>query len=80
MTQKVLKVGGSIAVTIPKKAAAELGWNPGDQIDVKIDPKQQRVIYYSPRHPLSKKDLRIAEIAYRFIQRYRKDLEALAHQ
>lgn len=80
MTQKVLKVGSSFALTIPKGLADELGWKPGDQVAVKGDPKQQRVVYYSPRRPLAKEDLRVAELAYRFIQRYRKDLEALAHK
>lgn len=80
MTQKVLKVGSSLAVTVPKKLAQELGWKPGDSIAVKGDPKQQRVTYFSPREPLSKEDMRIAELAYRFIQRYRKDFEALAHK
>ena len=80
MTQKVLKVGSSIAVTIPKKLAEELGWKPGDAVAVKGDTKQQRVIYYSPRKPLSKEDLRVAELGYHFIQLYRRDLEALAQK
>lgn len=80
MTQKVLKVGSSIALTVPKKLAEELGWRPGDQVAVKGDIKQRRVVYYSPRQPLSREDLRIAELAYRFIQRYRRDFEALARQ
>lgn len=80
MTQKVLKVGSSIALTVPKKLAEELGWRPGDQVAVKGDVKQRRIVYYSPRQPLSREDLRIAELAYRFIQRYRRDFEALAHK
>ncbi len=80
MTQKVLKVGSSIAVTIPKKLAEELDWKPGDSVAVKGDVKQRRVIYYSPRQPLSKEDLRVAELAYKFLQRYRRDFEALAHK
>lgn len=80
MTQKVLKVGSSIALTVPKKLADDLGWKPGDEVAVKGDVKQRRVVYYSPRTPLSKEDLRIAELAYKFMQRYRKDFEALAHK
>ncbi len=80
MAQKVLKVGSSIAVTIPKKLAEELNWKPGDNVAVKGDVKQRRVTYYSPREPLSTDDLRVAELAYKFLQRYRKDFEALAHR
>ncbi|MBI2122026.1 MAG: AbrB/MazE/SpoVT family DNA-binding domain-containing protein [Candidatus Sungbacteria bacterium] len=78
MTQKVLKVGSSMALTVPKKLAEELGWRAGDSVAVKGDPKQHRVIYYSPRKPLSGNDQRIAELGYRFIQNYRRDLESLA--
>ena len=80
MTQKVLKVGSSIALTVPKKLAEELGWRPGDSVSVKGDTRNRRVIYYSPRQPLSKEDMRVAELAYNFLQRYRKDFEALAHK
>ena len=80
MIQKVLRVGSSFAVTIPKKAAGELGWKPGDRVAVRVDARHQRVTYSSPRSPLSRQDLKIAEIAYRFIERYRKDLEALARK
>ena len=80
MTQKVLKVGSSIALTVPKKLAEELGWRPGDSVSVKGDTRNRRVIYYSPRQPLSKEDMRVAELAYNFLRRYRKDFEALAHK
>ena len=32
MTQKVLRVGSSAAVTIPKKSLEELGLKPGDEV------------------------------------------------
>lgn len=69
-----------MAVTIPKGLVEELGWKVGDNVSVKGDPARRRVIYYSPRHPLSKEDMRVAELAYSFLQRYRKDFEALAHK
>ena len=80
MAQKVLKVGSSLAVTIPKQLAEKLKWKPGDRVEVRADPSHQRVTYYSQQEPLSSKEMKIAEIAYRFIQRYRKDLEALAQK
>ncbi len=69
MTQKILKVGGSMTITIPKKSLKELGLRPGDKIKVeKVRPSTK----------LFKHQQRIAELTFGFINRYRKDLEALA--
>lgn len=78
MTQKVLKVGSSAAVTIPKRSLEELGLKPGDRVRVEVDRKRKSVIV-TPQ-PASQADARIARLTYDFIQRYRKDLEALARR
>lgn len=44
MTQKVLKVGSSAAVTIPKKSLKELGWKIGDRVFVYVDPVEKKII------------------------------------
>ena len=77
MTQKVLKVGSSAAVTIPKKSLEELGLRIGDEVVVDVRPQEKRVVI-EPLQGLSKSDRKIAELALNFINRYRKDLEALA--
>ena len=77
MTQKVLKVGSSAAVTIPKKSLEALGLKIGDQITVEVNARKRTVVI-SPSHELSKEDLKVAKIAYNFINQYRKDLESLA--
>ncbi|TSC90596.1 MAG: Uncharacterized protein G01um10142_343 [Parcubacteria group bacterium Gr01-1014_2] len=51
MTQKVLKVGDSAAVIIPKKSLKELGLRLGDEVSVQIDKKQRKVLI----EPLMKK-------------------------
>ena len=43
MTQKVLKVGSSAAVTIPKKSLEELGWKIGDKVSVQVDIKKRQI-------------------------------------
>lgn len=43
MTQKVLKVGSSAAVTIPKRSLGELGLKIGDQVTVEIEKKTKSV-------------------------------------
>ncbi|MBI4059705.1 AbrB/MazE/SpoVT family DNA-binding domain-containing protein [Candidatus Giovannonibacteria bacterium] len=77
MTQKVLRVGSSAAVTIPKKSLEELGLKPGDEVIVELDRKSRKVSI-RPSQTMTKRQERIAELTLSFINRYRKDLEALA--
>lgn len=79
MTQKVLKVGSSAAVTIPKKSLAELGLKPGDRVSVSVDRRRQTVSI-KPVGALSKADAKIVKLTLAFINRYRRDLEALARK
>jgi antitoxin component of MazEF toxin-antitoxin module len=74
MTQKILKVGSSAAVTIPKKSLAELGLKPGDRVSVEIDTKRKIVTI----EPAVKIDAELIAWTKRFIERYRPALEALA--
>ena len=77
MIQKVLKVGSSAAVTIPKRSLGELGLKPGDEVRVEID-RRRRAVIIAPLAKSSPADARVAKLTYQFIQRYRKDLEVLA--
>lgn len=79
MIQKVLKVGSSAAVTIPKRSLGELGLKPGDEVRVEVDRRRRAVIIVPLARP-SPADARIAKLTYQFTQRYRKDLEALAQK
>lgn len=76
MIQKVLKVGTSAAVTIPKRSLKELGLKIGDS--VMVDVKNSTVVVRAtPERSVHSK--KITELTLNFIERYRKDLEALAH-
>jgi antitoxin component of MazEF toxin-antitoxin module len=79
MTQKVLKVGSSAAVTIPKKSLKELGLKIGDEVSIDID-RKQKTVSIKPAEKLSRNDAKIAKLTLNFINRYRKDLEALARK
>ena len=74
MIQKILKVGSSAAVTIPKKSLAELGLKPGDRVSVEIDTKRKMVTI----KPIAKIDAELVAWTKQFIKRYRPALEALA--
>ena len=81
MLQKVLKVGSSAAITIPKKSLEELGMVIGDRVQVVVN-EQENVVTIRPQHAVVsgtfKRQEQIARMTLNFINRYRKDLEALA--
>ncbi|OHA32356.1 MAG: hypothetical protein A2928_04405 [Candidatus Taylorbacteria bacterium RIFCSPLOWO2_01_FULL_45_15b] len=75
MIQKVLKVGSSAAVTIPKKSLEELGLKVGDQVKVSVDSDKKRVTI----GPIvSEKKDEMYDWTKKFIKKYRKALEELA--
>lgn len=76
MTQKVLKVGSSAAVTIPKKSLEELGLKIGDQITVEIDKSRKAAII----KPAIRVDSELIDWTKKFIEKYRDALEKLAKQ
>jgi len=74
MTQKVLKVGSSAAVTIPKKSLHELGLKIGDWVVVEVD-KKKRTVLIKQSHKINQELINWTD---RFIEKYRPALEALA--
>jgi len=79
MERKLIKVGTSTAVTLPKKFLEDFGLKSGDKIIVEVDKKTKSFIV-KPSFELSKADLKIAQLALNFINRYREDFESLAHK
>ncbi len=77
MTQKVLKVGTSAAVTIPKESLKELGLKVGDSVRLEVDAKR-RVVRIEPVMPQVNREF--LEWTDAFIKQYRKALDALAKQ
>ena len=78
MTQKLLRVGSSAAVTIPKKSLKELGLKIGDEVQVSVHPKERKVTILPARRIDIDKE--ILEWTRRFIKRYRPALKALANK
>ena len=75
MTQKVLKVGTSAAVTIPKQSLVELGLKIGDSVNVVVN-RQRRQFVVEPL--VQQMDEETVKWARDFIKRYRPALEALS--
>jgi len=76
MIQKVLKVGSSAAVTIPKRSLEELGLKIGDRVMLSVNQEQKRIIV----EPSISVDAETIAWARRFVEKYRPALEALARQ
>jgi putative addiction module antidote len=74
MAQKILKVGSSLAVTIPKKSSGDLGFKAGDIVNVRVDDKNKRLIIErgTERHE------KTVEWIEGFIKKYNTALKALA--
>ena len=77
MIQKVMKVGSSAAVTIPKKALKELGLKIGDSISVAVNTTTKQVVMEPYASVI---DHETVAWAKGFIKKYRPALEALARQ
>lgn len=77
MIQKVLKVGSSAAVTIPKKALKELGLKIGDSISLSVHASSKKVVV-EPYATAVDQDTIVW--AKGFIKKYRPALKALARQ
>ena len=81
MTQKVLKVGSSAAVTIPKAALKELGLKAGDSVRLDVDIVRRRVVIAPSANDIEAKiNPELRAWTKKFIERYRPALEALAKQ
>lgn len=74
MVQKVLKIGSSIGVTIPKKSLKELGLKAGDSVRVEVD-RTTRSVRITPAINV---DAELVEWTDSFIDEYRPALEELA--
>jgi len=77
MTQKVLKVGTSAAVTISTQALKELGIAIGDEVNVSVDVKSRSFVV-KPSRQKTVIDPELHDWTNKFIDQYRPALDALA--
>lgn len=79
MTQKVIKIGTSIGATFPQEINRKVGLKHGDRIKVSPTPNNKGyVIERAEEDAVMHPDEKLAKLTLNFINRYRKDLEALA--
>lgn len=78
MVNKVLKVGDSAAVTIPKSVLKEMGIAIGDKVTLTFHPETNEVILKPLKtgHPMVRD--RVVELTASFVNRYGDALRRLA--
>ena len=74
MVQKILKIGSSAGIIIPKKTLEEFGLKVGSRVDFNVD-KGRKIIKLEPEIKIDKE---LFEWTKKFIKKYRPALEALA--
>ncbi len=52
-TQKILKVGNSLGITLPSNLVKDLSLKPGDQIDVERELNNSLIVSFVDSHQLS---------------------------
>jgi len=76
MAQKVIQIGSSIGVTIPKETAEELGFKVGETVELRPDGPGRVIV----ERQVNKHNPSIAEAvkwAVAYVEKYRSDFEAL---
>lgn len=71
MSQKIIKIGTSAGVTIPKKQLAELGLSVGDKVKISIEPTDPKP---------SNHDMEIYKLTQKLIKRHKKALKNLSNR
>ena len=74
MAQKIIRIGSSIGITIPRKSADELGLAVGDSVEFSVNKENKSILI----EPSVLVDTETIGWARTFIERYRPALQALA--
>ena len=76
MSQKILKVGTSAAVTIPKGTLEELGLKIGDTVTLDVNKNDKHLTV----RPIVHVDAELMDWTRGFIEKYRPALKSLAQK
>lgn len=78
MAQKVVTIGSSIGAVFPKSVVDELSFTPGQEISVRSDGPDRIVIERKRDGKANKRSDELVKWAAAYVERYRRDFEALA--
>ncbi len=77
MAQKIINIGSSIGVVFPKPLAEEFGFELGQAVDVRAE-GPDRVVVERVREGKNPKIADAVTWATAYVEKYRKDFEALS--
>jgi len=80
MLQKVIKVGNSVAITLPKDFLNNAGIKAGDSVHVDVDKSTDVMVVSTKENPLKGLSVDIAQWAAKFIKNNLQALEELANK
>jgi len=78
MTQKIIKIGTSAGIVLPKPTMKKMGLKIGDRVEVDLEKDRNEIVVTSERPKISSADARVGRIALDILNRYRQDFENLA--
>ena len=78
MTQKIIKVGTSAGVVLPKAYLEKAGLRVGTRVELDFLDKNNKIIITYQKPEISQKDEEVGKIALGIINRYRDDFNALS--
>lgn len=80
MMQKVIQVGNSAAITLPKKFLEGANISTGDSVNVDIDEATKVMVVSSDKYPFLGMSPDISIWTKKFIEKNRKALQELANK
>ncbi|PIR98562.1 MAG: hypothetical protein COT88_00845 [Candidatus Colwellbacteria bacterium CG10_big_fil_rev_8_21_14_0_10_41_28] len=79
MAQKVIQIGTSVGITLPKESLKEMGVKVGDKADISFDPKNRKyTITLREEVDSVIGDTKFIEITKELIEKHRNHLDALS--
>jgi antitoxin component of MazEF toxin-antitoxin module len=78
MAQKIITIGSSIGIVLPKPIAEKIGLAVGQEIEVSAEGLNRVVIERRGKRSDTKRSAELVTWAASYVERYRKDFEALA--
>ena len=78
MAQKIIKIGSSVGVTIPKDILEDMGLRVGDQVRMAASPESQRITIETTHTKSDEIDSKLIAWTDTFIKRNRTLLERLS--
>ena len=80
MTRKIIKIGDSHGITIPKDAMRQLSLKPGDKVVIEVDRKKQTVTVRRKEQNGMQPDKELVEWTDAFVEDYKDALNELAEK